>query len=437
MSKLPPGPSVSLLQTLRYLQAPYDLYQSHGKKYGDPMTLAGPTGAVVITWDPEGIRTLLSAPPERYTAYAAELLAPVLGRHSMILQSGEEHRRARKLLSPPFHGERMRLYGQMIQECTRQQLQALPAGQPFSVMAVMQQISIAVIVSAVFGVTDAAQAQLYKQELVRTLEAVNPAFLFITALRRPFGGRGPWARFCRQREQMQRLLFAEFASRRRDPQPRQDILSLLLLARYEDGSPMGDEEIGEQLMTLLAAGHETTAIALSWALYLLGSHPEVLERLCGELQTLGDNAPLDSVAALPFLEAVCNETLRLRPITPIIGRTLAQPMEFRGYQLPAGIGLGASILLCHYRPDLYPEPERFLPERFLGRSYTPFEFLPFGGGVRRCIGSAFALYEMKLVLATVLRGYRLSLADAAEPGFAVRSTTVGPRRPILMQATPR
>jgi cytochrome P450 len=184
------------------------------------------------------------------------------------------------------------------------------------------------------------------------------------------------------------------------------------------------------------SGPTPSAISLSWALYLLHCHEQVLERLRDELRTLPDDADPDAVARLPLLEAVCHETLRLHPITPIIARALVAPLELMGYQLPAGVSVGASILLVHRRADLYPEPEQFQPDRFLTRSYSPFEFLPFGGGVRRCIGAAFALYEMKLVLATLLRSYRFSLETTADPGHAVRNTTVGPRRAILMRAEP-
>jgi cytochrome P450 len=278
---------------------------------------------------------------------------------------------------------------------------------------------------------------VYERALIDVLEAVHPAFLFIAALRRNFGGRGPWARFVRKHQHIQRLLLEEFASRRRDAQPREDILSLLLTARYEDGSPMSDTDLVEQLLTLLAAGHETTAISLSWALYLLHCHEDVLARVLAELDTLPADAEPEAVAGLPLLEAVCHETLRLRPITPVIGRSLLAPMDFLGYELPAGVAVGASIQLAHGNPDVYPEPARFQPDRFLGRSYSPFEFLPFGGGARRCIGAAFAVYEMKLVLATLLRTYRFSLETRDDPGYAVRSTTVGPRRPILMRAERR
>jgi cytochrome P450 len=435
MASLPPGPSLSLLQTIRYLRSPYGTYSAYLEKYGDPFTLPGPGGPIVVTGTPEGVRTILSAPPERYAAFGAKLLAPVLGEYSMMLLAGEPHRAARRLLSPPFHSARMRLYGRLMRDCARQQIEPWLASQPFPVFPAMQAISLAIMVRAVFGVTEPERVQAYEKALIDVLEAIDPSFLFIAALRRDFGGLGPWARFVRRRERIEGLLLEELASRRREQQPKHDdILSLLLSARYEDGAPMSDIDIIGQLMTLLAAGHETTAISLSWALYLLHCHEDVLERLLAELRSLPDDADAEAVASLPLLEAVCNETLRLRPITPIIGRALVAPLELMGYQLPAGVAVGASILLVHRRADLYPEPERFDPDRFLTRSFSPFEFLPFGGGVRRCIGAAFALYEMKLVLATLLRSHRFSLETKAEPGYAVRNTTVGPRRSILMRA---
>ena len=227
----------------------------------------------------------------------------------------------------------------------------------------------------------------------------------------------------------------EIAARR--DAPGEDILSLMLAARYDDGEAMTDPQIRDELLTLLAAGHETTAIALAWAMYWLHRDPAALERLRAELATLGDEPDPEAIAQLPYLEAVCNETLRLYPIVPLAPRTLRQPMTLGEHEIPAGVNVGACTVLVHRHPALYPDPDSFRPERWLARKFAAWEFTPFGGGIRRCIGAAFAVYEMKQVLAAILPRHRLRLADDAAIGPARRNITLGPRGGVRMILTER
>jgi cytochrome P450 len=261
--------------------------------------------------------------------------------------------------------------------------------------------------------------------------------MFIRALRRPLAGLSAWGRFQRRRAEVARLFEEELRRRRAEPAPREDVMSLLMEARGDDGAALSDSELFENMMNLLAAGHETSASALAWALGHVHRDGAVLARLGDELAPLrASRRDPEAITRLPYLTAVCAETLRVTPVAPMIGRTLRDGFVLQGYTLPPGISIGISILGVHRRPDLYPEPARFLPDRFLGgREYAPYEYLPFGGGAKRCLGATFASYEMKLILATVLSTHRLRLVDDAAIGAVVRNTTVGPRGGVAMSIT--
>ncbi len=387
---------------------------------------------MVVTGDPSGIKTLLSADPDIYEALGADLLAPVLGENNLILLSGERHRGMRKLQNPQFHGERLHAYGRLITSIADEHAGRWPLGQAFSIQKTMQAISLDVILQAVLGLGEPAARAAFRDAVLSIVAALKPSFMFIRALRRPMLGLSAWARFQRLRATSAALFEKELAARRASAEPREDILSLMLASRKEDGSAFGDEELLEQMISLIGAGHETTASALTWALYHVHRDPSVKARLVEEVRGLA--APLDpqAVTRLPYLDAVCSEALRLNPVAPIVGRTLRRGLTLQGYDLPPEISVGIGIVNLHRRADLYPEPEHFRPERFLSREYGPFEYLPFGGGSRRCLGAAFAVYEMKLVLATVLRSHSLRLIRDVPVRAALRNTTVGPASTIEM-----
>jgi cytochrome P450 len=296
----------------------------------------------------------------------------------------------------------------------------------------MQAISLEVILQAVLGLGDPTSRAAFKDAVLSGIAALKPSFMFLPALRRPMLGLSAWARFGRRKAAMAALFGKEVAARRARPDVGEDILSLMVASRKEDGSAFDDDELLEQMMSLIGAGHETTASALTWALYHIHRDPRVKARLLDELS--GGAAPGDpeAVTRLPYLDAVCSEALRLNPVAPLVGRTLRQGLTLKGYELPAGVSVGIGIVNVHRRPELYPEPEQFRPERFLEREYSPFEYLPFGGGSRRCLGAAFAVYEMKLVLATVLASGALRLVSDRPVGAALRNTTVGPAAAIEM-----
>jgi cytochrome P450 len=427
---LPPGPGSPLVTTLKYLRDPYGTLLETAQRYGEPFTWPSFLGKMVVTGDPAGVRTLLAADPDIYLALGAELLGPIIGESNLILLSGERHRAMRKLQMPPFHGARMRAYGQIIIDTAQELAARWPRDRPIPVHRTMQEISLQVILQAVLGLREPKTRETFKAAVLAVIAALKPSFMFIEALRRPLFGLSAWARFQRTGAHAAALFEEELRARRASSEPREDILSLLLAARYEDGRALTDDELLTQMMNLIVAGHETTASALAWAFHHIHREPAVKARLVEELRSLPEPLDPEAVSRLPYLEAVCSEALRIEPVAPLIGRRLRQGLTLQGFDLPPGVAVGISIIQVHRRADIYPEPERFRPERFLERSYTPFEYLPFGGGARRCIGAAFALYEMKLVLATILRKYDLRPASDAPVRVAVRNTTVGPRSEV-------
>lgn len=430
---LPPGPGkLAMLRMMVDLSTPLSAY---AKEYGDPFTLPTVMGPIVTTVAPEGNKQIFSADPDTFVPSGVEAFGFALG-NSVLLQGGNEHKRSRKLLMPPFHGARMRAYGQLMRATALRWTKQWQPGQPFAALDTMQAITLDVIIEAVFGVTGSETLKRFRHEILALLGSFSP-LLFVKPLRRRFFGFGPWARFTSHYEALRGLVFGLIAESRKSPAGREDILSLLIAARDEEGKGLSEQDIMDQLLTIVFAGHETTAVNLSWTLYLLHRNPQTLDRLRAEIDPLGDDPEPEALARLPYLEAVCNETLRLYPPVHIIHRKLVRSLHVLGYDLPAGTVVGAGAHATHRLQTLYPEPDRFNPERFLGRTFTPFEFLPWGGGSRRCLGAAFAMYEMKLVLAAILRYHRLQLLEEGEVGLVLRPGTIGPKGGIRMQLDER
>ena len=417
--KLPPGPQTPpFLQLSQWIARPLELMETCAQRYGDTFSLRlGRLEPLVFLSNPQAIQEIFTAQPEQFeVGRGNKILQPLLGKQSLIMLDGDRHQRERRLLIPPFHGDRMRAYGKLICDITEQVISQWKLGEAFPVRPSMQQISLRVILHAVFGLDEGQRYQQLQQLLCSWLELTSSpwssSLLFFRSLQRDLGPWSPWGRFVRQQQQIDKLLYAEIQERREQPdRSRTDILSLLMSARDEDGKPLTDAELRDELLTLLFAGHETTASALTWALYWIHHLPEVHSRLLQELDTVGDHADISAVARLPYLTAVCGETLRIYPVAMLtFGRVVKSPLQIMGYQFDTGTMLAPCVYLTHQREDIYPEPKRFKPERFLERQFSPYEYLPFGGGNRRCIGMAFALFEMKLVLATVLSRYNLAIA---------------------------
>ncbi len=350
--------------------------------------------------------------------------------------SGEPHRAMRRFYGPHFQGESLHAIGPVIARVAAEHAARWPDERPFAIEDTMRAISLDVILEVVLGLGQPERREAFRDAILQMVRALKPTFMFIPRLRRSLLGLSAWARFRRRAATAAALFEKEVSERRAAANPRPDLLSMLIAAQRPDGTPFGSEEILEQMASLIGAGHETTASALTWALFHVHRNPSVKERLLTELRGLGADADPAAITGLPFLDAVCCEALRLNPVAPLIGRTLRSNLSLKGRDLPAGVSVGVSIVALHRRPELYPEPDRFLPERFLGREYGKFEYVPFGGGSRRCLGASFAVYEMKVVLATVLRAHRLRLTDQREVRSALRNTTASPAKKIRMVQAP-
>jgi len=443
--KLPDGPKTHpWVQTYQWLTDPLGFMEACAKSYGDIFTLRiGPvfTPQVFIS-NPQAIGQIFSTSPQQLDSGApAGIKAPLLGQHSLLALEGKPHQRQRKLLTPPLHGERMLTYGQLIQNITEKITAKWQMGQPFSVISSMQEISFEVILKAVFGMQDGPRYEKLKELLINIL---NPQQPFITAmifvfpvLQRDLGAKSPWGKFLRLRQQVDEIIYAEIQERKAKPDPsRTDILSLMMATRDEEGQPMTDVELRDELITLLVAGHETTATSLAWAIYWIHRLPQVRDKLLQELDNLGEVADANDIFKLPYLNAVCSETLRLYPVAMLaLNRLVKSPLEVMGYQLEPGTLVIPCIYLTHHREDLYSESKQFKPERFLERQFSPTEFLPFGGGNRRCIGMAFALFEMKLVLATVLSQWEMEVVDSQPVQPARKGALLGPSGGVRMIVT--
>ena len=429
------------LQTIQAIANPLPFLEKARSQYGDIFegSSLGFPPFIVIS-HPEGIEQVFTADPNLFdTVSGNRIIAPITGDQGLLLLEGKVHRQRRQLLMPPFHGERMRAYGESMRAIATQISQQWPQDQPFAMRTATQEMTLRIILRTVFGIDDSERFQQLRQLLGEMLHAfdtpLGSSHLFITSLQKDLGAWSLWGKFLRRRRAINALILAEIQERRQQP-PGEDILSLLLAARDEQGEPMTDIELRDELMTLLFAGHETTASALSWAFYWIHKIPEVQTKLLAELSAITPDTDPSDIAKLSYLSAVCSETLRIHPVVIFtFGRTLRQPMQVMGYDLPAGAMLSPCIYLVHHREDLYPNSKEFRPERFLERQFSPYEYLPFGGSNRRCLGYAFALFEMKLILATVLKQTPLQLASQRPIQPVRRGLTFTPAGGVPMVVT--
>jgi cytochrome P450 len=435
---LPPGPRAPrLLQTLGFVFTPRRFLDRGRRRYGDVVRFGTLFDSrFVVVFEPELVKQVFRAPPDRLRAGEANaLLGIVLGGRSVLLLDGDEHLRQRRLMLPPFHGERMRAYEQVIRDAAEREIDSWPVDRPFSMLPSMQSLTLDVIVRAVFGIEEGAR----QEELKRRLRAMITPFssragVMLLALVGGEPGRIRRTReFRERRRRVDELIYDEIARRRgaADLEEREDVFSLLLLARDEDGRAMTDQELRDELVTLLVAGHETTATALAWAFDLLLRNPRVLGRLREAVDAGDDEYP----------EAVVKEALRVRPVVPAVGRVVrGGPFELGPYSIPPGVEINPSIAGIHRREDRYPAPDEFRPERFLepGAPDT-YSWLPFGGGTRRCLGAAFASFEMKTVIETVLTRARLEPVGRRPEAVKRQGITMAPghgTRVVLRERRP-
>ncbi len=367
---------------------------------------------------------------------------PIMGENSIFLLEGEQHDRYRKLLMPIFRPDRIKVYGQMISETTKKVIDKLPTDKVFSPLNATNEITLNLIMDIVFGWSDRERGEQFRKVLLKLEKDVRfvPIIYasFFPSLQWNLGPWSPWGFLIETRQQMDRLIHAEIQARRQQPETdRHDILSLLLLARDEDGQQMNDSELLDNLRTLLLAAHGTISGAMAWSWYWVHKYPEVRDRLIEEIASLGESPDPIAIYQLPYLTAVCNEILRLYPpdpVTTVGAKRVIEPFELMGYKFEPGMFVCACIKMLHYREDVYPEPNKFNPERFIEQKFSPYEYMPFGVGARRCIGQALAQFELKLVLTTIVSSYQLELADNKLPRSFPPGTEVAPLTKMLKKS---
>ena len=423
---LPPGPRApGALQSLYYGLDPYGFFGSARRRHGDVFTVRVTGQTWVMLAHPDLVKQAFAHGPEEVDSGVANRpIRPLIGERNVLLLDGPEHLRRRKLVLPPFHGDRMRAYAPIVAEATRREIASWPSGEPHAVLGGMQRITLDVILRAVFGVEDAARLQRLRinvRKVLSWLTGYRAALIFTYA--------GPdrlqaMRSFRRQIDAVDQDVFTEITRRRAsDFAGRDDVLSLLLGARFEDGSGLSDRDLRDELVTLLVAGHETTAALLAWAVHELARDAAAQERLAA-----GEDG---------WAEAVVTETLRLHPPVPLVVRRLREPLSFDGFALPAGVTVAPCSVVVHRRDDVWPEPASFRPERFIGTRPPAAAWFPFGGGVRRCLGAAFAQFEARTVLSQLAAAYAFRPAGRRRERVGRRGIVLVPARGGRVIFTPR
>ena len=404
------------LQTLGWWTRTAPFFERCRSRYGNRFTMLFlQTPPFVHLADPEVVKEVFTTSPEvLHPGEGARILEPIVGRNSLILLDEGAHMSQRKLMLPAFHGERMDRLSGLVAEVAEREVARWPRGEAFELHSRLQALTLEIIMRAVFGVDPGGRYERLREKLNTILEVTTSPTSMLPAFQR--GAR--WRGFVRDREAADSLMFELIDERRRNPGDGDDVLAMLLEARHEDGSPMSAQELRDELMTLLVAGHETTASELAWAFERLARTPRVLRRLTEEIDRGDDDA---------YLTATVQETLRRRPVLPNAApRLVMEPVEIGGWTYPAGCALAANAYLIHHDPAIYPDPYAFRPERFLEQAPGTYTWIPFGGGRRRCVGASFAQLEMKLVLKAVLAGSELALASDGFERTRRRSITVSP-----------
>jgi cytochrome P450 len=432
---LPPSlPIPGALQTLLWIRKPVEFMGFWSQRYGSAYRLKLMAISLNLFSDPESIRAIFaSKPDDMHAGETNRVLRALVGEDSVLLLDGAAHLRRRKLLMPSFQGERMRLYGETMAEITRNEIARLRVGEVVALHPHTQEITLQVILRTVFGADEGAELTQLSVRIKRMLADAEYRIAFVILIllsaRPELEKNVIFKRILTARDRADELLYQTIAERRADPgaPQRKDVLATLLQARDENGEKLTDRELRDELMTALAAGHETTATSLAWAVANLLTNPKSYAALREEIAAAGGvSATPEKLASLPYLDAVIKENLRLRPIVPVVGRMLKKPTKLGGYDLPAGSAVGACIFLAHRNPEIYPNPDSFEPERFLGVPVDPVHWLPFGGGIRRCIGAQFATYEMKVVLGTMLAHCDFALAQPTPVRTLRRAVTFFP-----------
>lgn len=430
---LPDGFNSSLRQFWSLVSQPKTFTAALRDHYGKMVRIDNKGRKNVVALTPDGARQILLADPDGYDAFWREGFTGVAGPGSLWVLGGKKHHRERQLLTPAFHGNGFAAYGKVIREITSQKTGKWQSGQTVRAIDTTLAISLDVIMRLAFGIQDGPLMEAGREILSALLKTYHPLIIFFPNLQRDWFP--PWIRHTRAKANFSTWLDRQLAERRARHEASDDLLGRMMTDRYEDGSRMRDEDIRDELVTILMAGHETTATALAWALYELGLHHAELERLRAEIAELGQNPDPAQIVKLSYLSAVCNETLRLHTLLPEVARELITPLKLFQYIIPAGTFVTVSVMAIHHDPDIYPEPDNFIPARFLERTFTPFEFLPFGGGHRRCLGAALSDYEMRIALAEIVMHWDFEPASAEKE--IRHDIAMGPKHGVRLRVTSR
>jgi cytochrome P450 len=441
----PPGlPLPTAVQTALWMRWPNEFMNACSKRCGDTFRVdfaANPP--IAVTSNPEYVRLVFTGNDDDLRfGEVNDYLAPLLGETSIFLCDGARHKRQRRLLLPPFHGERMRVYAQAMCDVTLARISTWRDGEPFALRDTCQDIALDLILRTIFGVEDPDEMRELGEALLRMMEVVESpvgSLGLIPALRFDFPG-SPWRRFLRLRAAVDVQVYRAIARRRsQHGQGRTDMLSMMIASKDENGVAMTDAELRDELITMMVAGHETTATGVCWAFERMFATPRVYEQVQREVRSVcgGEPPSPDQLNRLEYLDAAIKEALRMRPVLALVARKLHAPLVFGKYEVPAGWIVAPSMYLTHHNPDAYPEPMEFRPERFLGVRPDPYAWFPFGGGSRRCLGLPFALYEMKVVIATILSRKQLSLAQRAPVRVQRRVITLVPSEGLRVTCASR
>jgi cytochrome P450 family 110 len=438
--KLPPCPRTpSFIQVYQWASRPTEFLEHSAQKYGDIFTSKWPGyGITVFANHPEAIKQIFTAPPETFsTAEMYEILRPIVGDKSLMLLDGKPHCRQRSLMMPTLHGEHMNHYSQLICKLTQEMMEKLPLGEEINIRPHIQRLSLNIILQVVLGSEQRGNLlrlrQLFREMIDYVSSPVLSLHLFVKPLRLDLGPLSPWGRYLRLRDRVGQLLFEEIDRRRNNPRSdRLDVLSMLMEARYEDGQPMSNEELFGQVVTLLI-GAESAGSPTFFSLYHLHKNPQICQKLHQELDEAGGIVNSKAIAKLPYLNAISKETMRMYPSVVVAMRVVQKPFTLAGYEYPVGSQIVADLYSTHHRQDLFPKPKQFRPERFLEGKFSAYEYLPFGGGTRRCIAYAFAPFQMNLVLATIMSNYELQLTRDRPLRLMRNGSGVAPEKGIHLK----
>lgn len=429
-NRLPPGPRNTPYWTYRFATAPIETHEALVQKYGDPFTLPLLAGRGLITGRPELIKQIYGAPPSTFEPYTS--LLPLVGASSLFVATGERHLRDRRLFAPLFHGSRLASYVPAMRTTLTTEVSKLSDGAYLDILEATQKLSFAIMAITGFGMETREEVRELETTLSAILTSVPSFFLFFPFLQRPFFGRGPWDKFLAARARFDRLLFA--AIRKRRASPNESIVSRMFELERTTGEKLTDEEIRDQLVTLLLGGYESTAIAMAWMFYAVARDPKVQDRLREEARSLPDDAEWKQIDKLPYLNAVFLESTRRFPAVPQTTRLLGTRFELDGYTFEKGETVAASLILAHWNAERFPDPLKFDPSRFEDTKVDMTTWIPFGGGARRCIGSSLAECEAKVLLTALLRTHQLSAEPGPVPDLVRRTLVLGPKWPLRVAA---